>query len=165
MASGRGLGNTRTSIVELYLYHGITNFLPGIKILAMVALFCAHGHSLAYLFWPMVAGVCYVAAPVLYNPKPTHRALLEVLLPLPPPPLLLCCRRCPWWWSCCCCCCSCWWFFVISRPQPSVAVLFAPSPFRVRKQSIVQATVSFVGVALAVGSMKFVVPSFGLEWH
>ena len=29
MASGRGLGNTRTSIVDIFLCHSISNFLPG----------------------------------------------------------------------------------------------------------------------------------------
>ena len=79
MASGRGLGNTRTSVVDLFLYHGVTNFLPGSRLLLMVILFCGLGHSLAFVFWPMVAGISYIAAPVLYNPKPTNRSLLVAI--------------------------------------------------------------------------------------
>ena len=45
----------------------------------MVILFCALGNPVLYLFWPMIAGICYVSAPVLYNPKPTYRSLLEAI--------------------------------------------------------------------------------------
>ena len=36
MASGRGLGNTATSLVEIFNYHAITNFIPGGKLILLV---------------------------------------------------------------------------------------------------------------------------------
>ena len=45
----------------------------------LVILFCALGHDVLYVFWPLLAGIFYIAAPVLYNPKPTWGALLEAV--------------------------------------------------------------------------------------
>ena len=98
MASGRGLGSTRTSMVDLFLYHGVTNFIPGARLLALVLFYCALGGDVLFLLWPLIAALCYLCAPMLYNPKPNYKAMMESLSelvywvppaprPLHPPPL------------------------------------------------------------------------------
>uniref|UniRef100_A0A7S1JEU0 GH16 domain-containing protein n=1 Tax=Eutreptiella gymnastica TaxID=73025 RepID=A0A7S1JEU0_9EUGL len=77
MASGRGLGNTNTSLVDIFLYHSATNFLPGCKLILLVIFYCSIGGSFLMLLWPFVSGVCYLTAPVLYNPKPSFKALAD----------------------------------------------------------------------------------------
>ena len=62
MASGRGLGHTRTSLVNIFLFHAVTNFLPGCQLLLLVVLWCALGGNALYMYWPMIAGVCPPAA-------------------------------------------------------------------------------------------------------
>ena len=47
------------------------------RLLVMVILFCGLGNSVLYMLLPLLTGICYIAAPALYNPKPTYRALLE----------------------------------------------------------------------------------------
>ena len=77
MASGRGLGNTSTSLVEIFTLHSVTNFIPGAKLLLLVIFYCGAGGGILYLLWPMIAGICYLVAPTLYNPKPTYKGMME----------------------------------------------------------------------------------------
>jgi hypothetical protein len=72
MASGRGLGNSPTPLVDIFLSFAISNFLPACQLITMVTLFCALGGSVIYLLWPLIAACCYITAPVLYNCKPTY---------------------------------------------------------------------------------------------
>eukprot|EP00669_Euglena_mutabilis_P011079 TRINITY_DN574_c0_g1_i2.p1 TRINITY_DN574_c0_g1~~TRINITY_DN574_c0_g1_i2.p1 ORF type:complete len:782 (+),score=364.67 TRINITY_DN574_c0_g1_i2:3-2348(+) len=76
MASGRGLGNIRAGLVDLFVCHSQTNFLPGFRLIFLVIFYCAIGGNVIYLLWPMIAALSYIIAPVLYNPKPTYRSLL-----------------------------------------------------------------------------------------
>jgi hypothetical protein len=77
MASGRGLGNTATSLVEIFNYHAITNFIPGGKLILLVIFYCFSGGDVLYLLWPLIAGICYICAPVMYNPKPSYKEVME----------------------------------------------------------------------------------------
>ena len=77
LASGRGLGNTRTSLVQIFVYHSITNFIPSCKLLMMVLFYCAMGGDVLFLLWPLLAAICYLIAPTLYNPKPTYKEMFD----------------------------------------------------------------------------------------
>jgi hypothetical protein len=77
LASGRGLGNTNTSLLEIYLYHASSNFIAGSKLILLVIYFTALGGDVLFLLWSLIAGVSYIAAPIMYNPKPSPKAMVE----------------------------------------------------------------------------------------
>eukprot|EP00668_Euglena_longa_P002959 GGOE01003456.1.p1 GENE.GGOE01003456.1~~GGOE01003456.1.p1 ORF type:complete len:3098 (-),score=946.50 GGOE01003456.1:364-9156(-) len=71
MASGRGIGNTNTHIVDIFCYHAATNFWPALELLTLVIIYVLLGGNSLWLMWTIIAGVCYLVAPILYNPKPS----------------------------------------------------------------------------------------------
>ena len=77
LASGRGLGNTHTSLLEVFLLHASSNFVAGGKLIVLVMYYTALGGDVLFLLWSLIAGVSYLAAPIFYNPKPTLKHVIE----------------------------------------------------------------------------------------
>ena len=73
----QGLGNTNTSLLEIFLFHAGSNFFSGSKLVLLVIYYTALGGEVLFLLWSLIAGVSYIAAPVMYNPKPNLKALVE----------------------------------------------------------------------------------------
>ena len=59
------------------MYHASSNFIAGSKLILLVIYFTALGGDVLFLLWSLIAGVSYIAAPIMYNPKPSPKAMVE----------------------------------------------------------------------------------------
>eukprot|EP00993_Chasmostoma_nieuportense_P001089 NODE_19_length_4559_cov_24.014215_g17_i0.p1 GENE.NODE_19_length_4559_cov_24.014215_g17_i0~~NODE_19_length_4559_cov_24.014215_g17_i0.p1 ORF type:complete len:1500 (+),score=450.80 NODE_19_length_4559_cov_24.014215_g17_i0:393-4502(+) len=82
IASQRGFGLDRTTFVDIYTTYASSHVHPGINLLFWIGLYAGYSQlTLAEIslrcFFIVMVGVCWIGAPILFNPHPTMEHLTQ----------------------------------------------------------------------------------------